>query len=194
MGLDYDSYGSEFATAVAAAAFAIHSFEEESLEYQKKMNAKAEIERIRPPPPESGRLSKRFSGKEAKDAVNFETSPRKRMEPGSIASRSSFENQRGNSTRRRNVESKANSWERAAMAKIRERYEKMNSRIVAWENEKKRKAKLDKERKELARMDHIAGAARMQMEEKRRNEESEGRDKAKRIRSSGKVPFSCFCF
>ncbi|XP_057465834.1 vicilin-like seed storage protein At2g18540 [Actinidia eriantha] len=187
MGLDYDSYESEFATAVAAAAFAIHSVEEESLEYQKKMKAKSEIERIRPPPPESGRLSKRFSGKEAKDAV--ETSPRKRMEPGSIASRSSFENQRGNSTRRRNVESKADSWERAAMAKIRKRYEKMNSRIVAWENEKKRKAKLDMERKErelelrrelnlqhyqskLARMDHIAGAARMQMEERRRNEES----------------------
>ena len=34
-------------------------------------------------------------------------------------------------------------------AKLNGRYEKMNSRIVAWENEKKRKAKLDMDRKEV---------------------------------------------
>ncbi|PSR96622.1 Splicing regulatory glutamine/lysine-rich protein like [Actinidia chinensis var. chinensis] len=213
MGLDYDSYESEFATAVAAAAFAIHSVEQESLEYQKKMKAKVEIQRKKEDsfrtPPESGHLSRRSSGKEAKDAV--EASTRKRMDPENRASRSSFESQRGNSTSRRNGESRADSWERAAMANIRKRYEKMNSRILAWENEKKMKAKLDMERKKrelelrrelnqqhyqskLARIDHIAGGARVQMEEKRRNEESEVRDRAKRVRSSRKVPFSCFCF
>lgn len=44
------------------------------------------------------------------------------------------------------------------------------------------------------RIDHIAGGARAQVEEKRRNEESKVKEKAKRIRTTGKVPVTCFCF
>lgn len=44
------------------------------------------------------------------------------------------------------------------------------------------------------RIDQIAGGARAQVEVKRRNEESKVKEKAKRIRATGKVPVTCFCF
>ena len=49
-------------------------------------------------------------------------------------------------------------------------------------------------RVKIARIDHIAGGARAQLDEKRRNEELKIKEKAKKIRASGKVPVTCFCF
>ncbi|KAI8528859.1 hypothetical protein RHMOL_Rhmol12G0180100 [Rhododendron molle] len=48
---------------------------------------------------------------------------------------------------------------------------------------------------EMARIDHNARGAQVQLEDKRRKEESEVRERAKkRIGSKGKVPFGrCFC-
>ena len=46
----------------------------------------------------------------------------------------------------------------------------------------------------MERIDQISGGARAQVQEKRRNEESEVKDKAETIRKTGKVPVSCFCF
>ena len=46
----------------------------------------------------------------------------------------------------------------------------------------------------IERIDHIAGGARAQVDEKRRNEELKIKEKAKKIRASGKVPVTCFCF
>ncbi|KAK3009222.1 hypothetical protein RJ639_014759 [Escallonia herrerae] len=109
------------------------------------------------------------------------------------------------------IETKADAWERAEIAKIQSRYEKINSAILAWENEKKASAKRQMELKKsdleqrrarnsqhyqgkLARIDHIAGGARAQAEEKRRYEELVVKEKAKKIRSTGSVPACCFCF
>lgn len=215
---DYSSsYESEFATAIAAAAFAIHSAEEANSEYRKKLRStrRAKSRKDDPfRPPEA----RRFPGSEAKDP-EVESSMKKRMEQDRRG-RASFaghaggdESQRESSTTRRSPEAKANTWEKPAMAKLVKRYEKMNSNILAWENEKKMKARVEMERKkreleqrnavnlqhyqnEIARIEHIAGGARAQLEDKRRNEESKVKERAKRrIRTKGKVPFSCcFCF
>ncbi|OMO51236.1 hypothetical protein CCACVL1_29917 [Corchorus capsularis] len=106
---------------------------------------------------------------------------------------------------------KADAWERAQMEKLNKRYENMKASILSWENEKKLRAKIkmEKRKKELehrikrnqqlyqtklARIDHIAGGARAQVDEKRRNEEMMIKEKARKMRASGKVPVTCFCF
>lgn len=208
---DYDSsYEGEFASAIAAAAFAIYSAEESNSEsYQnKKLRDATEIipiSRVRTTmqdqfkPPESSQISNstRFSGWEARDAASM----RIRMDQSEM----------GVSTSRGSSQAKANAWEKAAMAKIEKRYVKMNSAILDWENEKKMKAKLQMESKKsemelrsalnlqhyknkLARIDHSAIGARVQMEENREIAESEVKERANRIRSTGTAPVTCFCF
>ncbi|GMP33369.1 hypothetical protein CsSME_00006719 [Camellia sinensis var. sinensis] len=144
---DYDSsYEGEFASAIAAAAFAIYSAEESNSEsYQnKKLRDATEIipiTRVRTTiqdqfkPPESSQISNstRFSGWEARDGASM----RIRMD----------QSENWVSTSRGSSQAKADAWEKAAMAKIEKRYVKMNSAILAWENEKKMKAKLQMERK-----------------------------------------------
>lgn len=116
---------------------------------------------------------------------------------------------------------------------------KTNVIILAWENEKKSRAKLRMEKKnvcfprqfhhsmlnfvnaikygdltgsyqhvlenrrernflhyqgKMERIDHTAREWKKQVEKKRRNEASEVKRKAREIRSTGKIPFSCFCF
>ncbi|XWS34165.1 hypothetical protein CRYUN_Cryun21dG0016800 [Craigia yunnanensis] len=106
---------------------------------------------------------------------------------------------------------KAEAWEKAEMAKIKERYVKLNGTILAWEEKKKKKArnKLDKAEKselELKRarglkkfrneMDYIkqvADGARAQAEERQRKDELKAKEKANIIRRTGEVPKSCFC-
>ncbi|OVA00745.1 Remorin [Macleaya cordata] len=109
------------------------------------------------------------------------------------------------------AETKARAWEEAEKARIKKWYEKMNSTILSWENEKKVKAKrrieriesqLEKRRAralqnyriELSKIDKVAGGTRSLAEERKRNEESKIQEKAKKIRSTGKVPATCFCF
>ncbi|KAI3454825.1 hypothetical protein Pfo_011488 [Paulownia fortunei] len=46
----------------------------------------------------------------------------------------------------------------------------------------------------IARIDHIANGARAQIEEKRKHEESTVKQKARKLRSTGKTPVDCFCF
>ncbi|XP_043703923.1 remorin 4.1-like [Telopea speciosissima] len=106
--------------------------------------------------------------------------------------------------------SKADAWMEAEMAKIQTRYEKMNSTILSWEDEKKKKASrqltmketkleqrraraLQQFRNEMTRIDQIVGGARAQVEEKRRNDEFKAKEKANKIRATGKVPATCFC-
>ncbi|KAL5987667.1 hypothetical protein ACLOJK_035417 [Asimina triloba] len=113
---------------------------------------------------------------------------------------------RGNAT-----DTKADTWEKAQLAKIQKRYEKQVSTILAWEDEKKKKAKhqLDKKearlelrrlratqeyRNEIERVNKIAKDARAIAEERKRNGESKMRETANEIRSTGKVPISCFGF
>ncbi|XP_077216765.1 uncharacterized protein LOC143851283 [Tasmannia lanceolata] len=106
---------------------------------------------------------------------------------------------------------KAGTWEKGKMAKIKDRYEKLRTTILSWENEKKTKARRQLDRKEsevekrraratkkyhreIERINKIAGGARVTMEERKRNDESNTREKAKLIRKKGKVSATCFCF
>ncbi|XP_030513133.1 remorin 1.4 [Rhodamnia argentea] len=107
-------------------------------------------------------------------------------------------------------ESKADAWIRQESSRIKERYDSLNATIVSWEIEKKKKArrKLDVtesevERKrskalqtfraEMERIGQIAAGARAKAEERQRNEELKAREKANKIRTTGKPPTTCFC-
>ncbi|XP_042499555.1 remorin 1.4-like isoform X2 [Macadamia integrifolia] len=96
--------------------------------------------------------------------------------------------------------------------RLKKRYEKMNSTIQAWEEEKKKKARrrldrkegeleqrrarvLQQHRVEIQRINQIVGGAKAQAEEKRRNDEQlKAKEKANKIRATGKVPATCFFF
>ncbi|KAI8528862.1 hypothetical protein RHMOL_Rhmol12G0180300 [Rhododendron molle] len=205
---DYDfSYEIEFATAIAAAAFAIHSVEEADSESKNKLRdgTRASMSKVktRKDDPSRPPESRQVSSKEAERAGKYAMW----REPARWAGSNQLE-------RTRSPDAKTDAWEKSAIAKLVKWHEKVNSSIIAWEKEKKMKAKVDMERKkreleqrkainlqhyqnETARIEHIARGARAQLEDKRRKEESEVmRETAKkRIRSKGKVPFGrCFCF
>ncbi|KAH6755362.1 Remorin family protein [Perilla frutescens var. hirtella] len=108
-------------------------------------------------------------------------------------------------------DSVADAWEKEEMASIKERYEKLRATIDEWELKKKKKAKRKTERIEaeldkrkakalkkynsaMARIESVAGGARSQAEENRRNEEFKVKEKANKIRATGKVPATCLCF
>ncbi|KAG5521383.1 hypothetical protein RHGRI_033823 [Rhododendron griersonianum] len=118
---------------------------------------------------------------------------------------------RQSSTRPGIEETEADAWENAEMAKIEERYEKLSATILNWESKKKAKAKRQRDktesqlerrraktvkhyRSEMENIDKIAGGARAQAEENRRNEEFKAKEKANKIRSTGKIPPTCLCF
>ncbi|KAK6133885.1 hypothetical protein DH2020_032375 [Rehmannia glutinosa] len=108
-------------------------------------------------------------------------------------------------------DSKADAWEKEEMASIKERYEKLKTTIDIWETKKKKKAKrkierieaeLDKRRakamqnhrNEITRIEGIAGGAKAQAEKNRKNEEFKVKEKANKIRLTGKLPATCLCF
>ncbi|KAI3452889.1 hypothetical protein Pfo_009552 [Paulownia fortunei] len=106
-------------------------------------------------------------------------------------------------------DSKADAWEKEEMAKIKERYEMLRATIENWEIKKKKKvdhklerAEWDKKRakavqshhNEIKRIEEIAAGARAQAEENRRNEEFKVKEKANKIRLTGKLPATCLCF
>ncbi|KAK4423700.1 hypothetical protein Salat_1952900 [Sesamum alatum] len=109
------------------------------------------------------------------------------------------------------AESMADAWEKEKMASIQERYERMRAIIDDWEINKKKKANRKMERieakpenkraeavqrhhEEIKRIEEIAGGARAQAEKNRRKEEFKVKEKAKKIRSTGKLPPTCLCF
>ncbi|KAI3467272.1 hypothetical protein Pfo_023935 [Paulownia fortunei] len=108
-------------------------------------------------------------------------------------------------------DSTADAWEKEEMASIKERYEKLRATIDNWETKKRKNAKrkierieaeLDNRRaksvqsyySEIARIEGIAGGARAQAEENRRKEEFKVKEKANKIRLTGKFPATCLCF
>ncbi|XAR65261.1 hypothetical protein NMG60_11009316 [Bertholletia excelsa] len=190
MGPDYEV---EFATAIAASAFAIHSIEEVCSDHRKKpigdgngmhiIRLKTRKDQCQyKPSVVSNTVSSRFNGKEAE----YSASMRRRLETQRRESHSSgqlpgYQRQRGSSTQRRSLEAKA---------------EKIESSILAWEKEKKMGAKMKMEtkkrememreglnlqhyNKKLAKIDQIVGGARAQTEEKRRNAEYEVKESKK---------------
>ncbi|GMN54236.1 hypothetical protein TIFTF001_023374 [Ficus carica] len=239
MSQDYDTRESEFAAAVAAAAYAVQSLEQAELQYQRKKQeavqnsrskAKSRKDEIMAEAPSSSRATRLFSNKEAEiagevsrkrsvgrqeDKVSERALPAKQPSRSSSIRRATSEDryqmQKGTSPGHNGVESKADDWEKTRMKKVQSRYEKMKFEILEWENEKKMQAKIKMEKRKslleqrrgqnmqhyqnkVVRIERIAGKARAQLEEKRRNEELAAKAKAKKIRSRGNVPVKCFCF
>ncbi|XP_075523806.1 uncharacterized protein LOC142556276 [Primulina tabacum] len=106
---------------------------------------------------------------------------------------------------------KADSWEKTEMVSIKERYEKMMANVENWGTERKAQAKRKIERIEaeldrrrlkamqryhdsITRIERIARGAKAQAEETRRNEEFKAKERANKIRSTGKLPATCLCF
>ncbi|KAL1220032.1 Remorin 4.2 [Cardamine amara subsp. amara] len=112
----------------------------------------------------------------------------------------------------RKDDSTADDWEKAELAKIKERYERLNRKIDLWEAKKRDKArrKLDKSESELEQrrkrglqkfredteyIEHISAGARAQAEKQRQSEEYKVKEKVDVIRSTGKLPGkACLCF
>ncbi|XP_015072907.1 remorin 1.4-like [Solanum pennellii] len=107
--------------------------------------------------------------------------------------------------------SKANIWENEEMKKIKERYEKQHNVILDWETKKKKKskrhleqieAKLDRRRamtkqsfyNDIGRIEKIAGGAKAKAEQNQEKEEHKVKERANKIRSTGKMPATCLCF
>ncbi|KAL4348646.1 hypothetical protein GQ457_17G017340 [Hibiscus cannabinus] len=228
MNNNYNS--TELAVGVAAAAYAINSLEEDNTLHKIK------IERSRKDTTSRDRVSdsvtRRYSSNEIVSAVSSgETSSKNSMEkdyrkqgsslvsskPGGSSSARPVTTEAGDRSRMGNYaqldveEAKADAWEKAEMEKVNKRYENMKAAILAWENQRKLRAKvkMDRRKKELeqkikitqklyqtkiAVIDHIAGGARAEADENRRKEELKIKEKARKIRASGKVPVTCFCF
>ncbi|XP_042517429.1 remorin 1.4-like [Macadamia integrifolia] len=257
----------EYATAIAAAAFAINSLEEAELVDKKKIreglekfptrsNSKKEGAALQP---DAGRISRRFTGKQSKadeqldagrisrrftervdqripeiavtsekkpqeapsrvptikrkptTAEEVDTQPRPIPLPTAISSLpAAGDDKWRESSTRTGPQSKADAWMEAKMAKIQKSYDKMNSTILSWEDEKKKKAKhqlnmkeskleqrraraLQQFRIEMTRIDQVVGGARTQVEERKRMDELKAKEKADKIRATGKVPATCFC-
>ncbi|RID51966.1 hypothetical protein BRARA_H02595 [Brassica rapa] len=113
----------------------------------------------------------------------------------------------------RKDDSTADAWEKAELAKIKARYEKLNRKIDLWEAKKRDKArrKLDKSeqseqeqrrkrglqrfREDMEYIEHIAAGARAQAEKQRQNEELKVKERAGIVRKTGKIPGkACSCF
>ncbi|KAI3521809.1 hypothetical protein L1887_11283 [Cichorium endivia] len=186
---DYGSINPEHVAAIAAATFAIHSLEEKaSFQLQKKEKTREEVE-----------ASMRARMRQADKAPSFArpSRPREVHANGSLSIHGS-----GNT--------KVDAWEKAELQKIQNRYDKSNLTILEWENEKKARAKrrVEQKKKELeqrrsinwqhyqnklGRIDHVAGGARSQAEEKRRNDEKKVKERAREMRSLG-VSSAKYCF
>ncbi|XP_021718427.1 uncharacterized protein LOC110686148 [Chenopodium quinoa] len=109
-----------------------------------------------------------------------------------------------------NFDTDADAWETEEMAKIKERYEKLNATILEWEDKKKKKARRklestesNKEKSrakalqnyqiEMERIREIADGARAQAKEKRRKEELKVKEKANKYRATGEPPLPPMC-
>ncbi|WMV22667.1 hypothetical protein MTR67_016052 [Solanum verrucosum] len=107
--------------------------------------------------------------------------------------------------------SKADIWEKEEMKKIKERHEKQHNVILEWETKKKKKlkrhleqieAKIDRRRaktkqsfyNDIGRIEKIAGGAKAKAEQNQEKEEHKVKEKANKIRSTGKMPATCLCF
>ncbi|KAL2542903.1 Remorin family protein [Abeliophyllum distichum] len=106
----------------------------------------------------------------------------------------------------------ADTWEKAELARIEEKYERLRTRIQIWETNKKEKARrrleklenelsdkkrakgMERYRGDIRRIEEIAAGAREQVKDNRRNEEFKVKAKANKIRATGKLPPTCLCF
>ncbi|KAG6401792.1 hypothetical protein SASPL_138657 [Salvia splendens] len=191
MRRNYEFDDSDFASAVAASAHAIHSLGEIT------------------PNPKIARANTRKQDLQHRDSMR-NASMKDTRSSQSVTPAIGDSRHKQTSTLRQS-DSKADAWEKAQIAKLRKRYENLHNDIKAWENEKKlgEKHRIEKKKGDLelkksrnmkhyynkiARIDHVAQGTRARVEEKRKHEESIVKDKAREMRATGKAPVSCFCF
>jgi hypothetical protein len=62
------------------------------------------------------------------------------------------------------------------------------------DSERKRAKALEEYNDDMSRINKVAAASRLTAEDKRRNAETKVREKADKIRSTGKLPSTCPCF
>ncbi|KAJ4713110.1 Remorin family protein [Melia azedarach] len=208
MGEDYyDPRKSEFAAAVAAAAFSIYSVEEAEARYRRKMREELERTQVKSVKDQDS-ITRRFSGRDLKiggESISSRNSgevDRRVSRSSSVRSMNSVATDRRQKgilpSKSKREETKADAWEREQIEKLNKRYEKTKSAVVAWENEKKSQARLKMEKKKaeleqrrkineqhyqnkIARIERIAGGARAQAEEDRRNKEIEIKQRARKV-------------
>ncbi|CAM8904157.1 unnamed protein product [Rhodiola kirilowii] len=171
IGHEYDSGDEQFATSVAAAAYAVHSLDVANSSFQ---NGKI--------------LTKAKSRKESTKSPSFGTKPtidgpltRKPSKISSASLRSTFY--------KNDTDAKIDAWERAEIDKIKKRYSKIRSTIKSWEDDKKTRAKIKLQKKKIeleckkernqrhyelkiAQIDVIGRGAKSNMEEKMRSDET----------------------
>ncbi|KAK7304667.1 hypothetical protein VNO77_42552 [Canavalia gladiata] len=208
------------AAAIAAAAFSIHSLEEAELLNLKKMKESPKISRTKTVREKEEKMSRQpsYYG-EISAKRSFGQDPARTKEsvfpvthPSGISSpRLISPPNKGNPIQPKNDKAKVEAWEKEKIERIQKRYEKIKSKILFWESEKKIQAKLQMQRKKselehkraieiehyknkVATIDMIAQGAIAQLEDHRRKEESKAREKAKQILKTRRVPIKCFCF
>ncbi|KAL3016009.1 hypothetical protein AAZX31_06G189800 [Glycine max] len=207
----------ERVTAVAAAAFSIHSLEEAGLLNLQKMKESPKFPRTKTVREKEGKVSRQPShgeistrrslGQELARATESAIPARR---PSGVSPAAGYQNHKGNQVIQHKND-KATLWEKAKIERIQKRYEKTKSKILAWESYRKIQAKMQMDRKKsewehkraiemqhyknkIARIDMIAQGAISQLEDHKRKQESKAKEKAKKIRKTGRVPVKCFCF
>ncbi|XP_073224503.1 uncharacterized protein [Cicer arietinum] len=210
----------EFATAIAATAYSIYSLEEAGLLDLKKIKDSPKFSKSPTVRRKDENIPRQLSYGEtsAKRPLIQEIRTTERAFPlrssSGISPTGGYQKQKGFKIQNKNDKVKAEAWEKAKIERIQKRkfrYEKMKSQILSWESEKRIEAKLHMERKKnendhkraneiehykrkIARIDKIGERAIKELEEHRRKEELKVREKANKIRKTGKVPVTCFCF
>ncbi|CAN1296607.1 SWR1-complex protein 4 [Linum perenne] len=231
---EYDPKEMEYSAAVAAAAFAISSREEAEADYGRKIKVERQrlmgraksikegpitrlgsfrslsIKEERDP----GESSNRTQGNQDQRVQQQESGfPAKRpsLSSSTMKPEQGKQYQRTHSMRREADVSGPDSWEKAQLRKINTRYEKMKSKVVAWEEAKKMKAKLHMERKrnelemrttrnmqhyqsKLVRIDMIASGVKEQLDEKRRKEEAQVKERVRHGGPNGRGSSMNSCF
>ncbi|KAL2484679.1 Leucine-rich repeat (LRR) family protein [Abeliophyllum distichum] len=213
MSSDYDFRGTDYPTAVAAAAFAIQSHEESTTMDQKKI---PDYKRAGPAP--SFKKTPTFSDNKTTTTNKPEEAvPSKNAAAGRTPTFPSRQppavqpvETRRSSRKPGPGETGADAWEKAEMARIEKRYQKLNMTIENWEKKKKKKARnkldrtqaeLDKRRiramqsyrSDITRIEDIAKGASMQADKNRVIEENKVKNKANKIRTTGKLLVTCLC-
>ncbi|KAK9669196.1 hypothetical protein RND81_13G115100 [Saponaria officinalis] len=154
-GESYNAKESEYAASIAAAAYAIYSLEETRAEFERRM-----VESFREDPsskrtsfrdqetpleiPDFRGLSRRSSSRVGNNDVGGGPISRSSTKPIEIIS-----GPRPSVSVTIMGNNQADVWERARLAKINKWYEKMNGKIIEWENDKKKSAHLDMEKRKV---------------------------------------------
>ncbi|CAM8911178.1 unnamed protein product [Rhodiola kirilowii] len=214
IGHEYDSGDEQFATSVAAAAYAVHSLDVANSSFQNgKILTKAKAEKviIKLKYPKLGpqKLYQQIQGTRVDEESLIRNKANNRWSPNPQAKQDIFSFLRS-TFYKNDTNAKIDAWERAEIEKIKKRYNKIRSTIKYWEDDKKTRAKIKLQKKKIeleckkernqrhyelkiAQIDVIGRGARSNMEEKMRSDETKVKERAKKMRSNRRAAyFLCF--